>query len=56
MSLAFNRSIHKIFSALYYKATLLLPAGENVFEALKSANFAIMTLSVTEVLDLSDYL
>ncbi|KAI1145460.1 hypothetical protein F4825DRAFT_474017 [Nemania diffusa] len=55
MSPAFDGSIHEIFSALCYGATLVLPAGENIFEALKSADSAIMTPSLAEVLDPSDY-
>ncbi|KAI0549811.1 hypothetical protein F4679DRAFT_545657 [Xylaria curta] len=55
MSPAFDGSIHEIFSALCYGATLLLPPGDNVFEALNMANSAIMTPSVADILDPYDY-
>lgn len=55
MSPAFEGSIHEIFSALCHGATLILPAGDNVFEALDRATSAILTPSVAEVLDPDRY-
>ncbi|KAI0542852.1 hypothetical protein GGR58DRAFT_519140 [Xylaria digitata] len=55
MSPAFDGSIHEIFSTLCYGATLLLPSGDNVFEALNTANSAVMTPSVAEILYPYDY-
>ncbi|KAI1322272.1 hypothetical protein F5Y16DRAFT_50509 [Xylariaceae sp. FL0255] len=55
MSPAFDGSIHEIFSALCYGATLLLSEGPDVLNTLHSAHSALMTPSVAEVLDPSDY-
>lgn len=55
MSVAFDGSIHEIFSALCYGATLILPEGENLFEILTFAHSAILTPSVAEVLEPEDF-
>ncbi|KAI1120239.1 tyrocidine synthetase 1 [Nemania abortiva] len=55
MSPAFDGSIHEIFSAICHGATLILPAGDNVLQALETATSAILTPSVADVLDPSDF-
>lgn len=56
MSPAFDGSIHEIFSALCYGATLVLAEEDgDPFAHLKRANAAIMTPSIAKVLDPSDY-
>lgn len=55
MSPAFDGSIHEIFSALCHGATIVLPEGDNVFQALDRANSAILTPSVAAVLEPDDY-
>lgn len=57
MSPAFDGSIHEIFSTLCHGATLVLPSpGDlNVAEPLSLAQSAILTPSLAEVLDPSDY-
>lgn len=57
MSPAFDGSIHEIFSALCHGATLVLPSPGhlNVTEPLSLAQSAILTPSLAEVLDPSDY-
>ena len=51
MSPAFDGSIHEIFSALSYGATLVLPADENLFGPLNSVDSAILTPSMARVLE-----
>ena len=55
MSPAFDGSIHEIFSALSYGATLVLGNSANRFEHLRKANSAVLTPSVANVLDPVDY-
>jgi len=55
MSPAFDGSIHEIFSALCHGATLSLPTGDNIFEVLGTVESALITPSVADVLDPSDY-
>ena len=55
MSPAFDGSIHEIFSALCYGATLVLPTQDDPFGHLMSVDSAILTPSIAHVLDASDY-
>ena len=55
MSVAFDGSIHELFSALTYGATLVLPAGKDLFAQLSSVDSAILTPSIAQVLDPQDY-
>lgn len=55
MSPAFDGSIHEIFSALSYGATLVLNDPANPFDVLHYVDSAILTPSVANVLDPSDY-
>ncbi|CRG92077.1 hypothetical protein PISL3812_09132 [Talaromyces islandicus] len=55
MSPAFDGSIHEIFSALSYGATLVLNDSANPFDVLHLVDSAILTPSVANVLDPSDY-
>jgi non-ribosomal peptide synthetase component F len=55
MSVSFDGSIHEIFSALSYGATLILPNDDDPFGHLLEANAAILTPSVAKVLDPADY-
>lgn len=55
MSVAFDGSIHEIFSALCYGATLVLQNDFNPFEILKAVDSAILTPSVAQVLDPVDF-
>lgn len=55
MSPAFDGSIHEMFSALSYGATLLLEDGLNPFAHLQSADSAVMTPSLAAVLDPADF-
>ena len=55
MSVAFDGSIHEIFSALTYGATLVLPSTADPFGALESAHAAILTPSIARVLNPDDY-
>ncbi|THC93004.1 hypothetical protein EYZ11_007513 [Aspergillus tanneri] len=50
MSPAFDGSIHEIFSALCYGATLILADGVDTFAHLKKSNAAILTPSVAKIL------
>jgi len=50
MSPAFDGSIHEIFSALSYGATLVLPTASNPFAHLATVDAAILTPSVAKVL------
>lgn len=51
MSPAFDGSIHEIFSALSYGATLVLPRSADPFAHLAEADACILTPSVAKVLD-----
>ncbi|EHY54830.1 Nonribosomal peptide synthetase ataP [Exophiala dermatitidis] len=55
MSVSFDGSIHEIFSALSYGATLLLPHDCDPFGHLAEADAAIFTPSVAKVLHPADY-
>ena len=55
MSPAFDGSIHEIFSALCYGATLVLPTSKDPFEHLKRATSAILTPSIAKILEPEDY-
>ncbi|OAG08642.1 acetyl-CoA synthetase-like protein [Paraphaeosphaeria sporulosa] len=55
MSPAFDGSIHEIFSALSYGATLVLNYGADPFAALRRSNAATLTPSVAKVLDPEDF-
>lgn len=55
MSVSFDGSIHEIFSALSYGATLLLPHECDPFGHLAEADAAIFTTSVAKVLRPADY-
>ncbi|KAH8172387.1 AMP-binding enzyme domain-containing protein [Sarocladium implicatum] len=55
MSVAFDGSIHEIFSALTYGATLVLPANPDVLSALSMVHSAILTPSIANALDPSDF-
>ncbi|POS79672.1 D-alanine-poly(Phosphoribitol) ligase subunit 1 [Diaporthe helianthi] len=57
MSPAFDGSIHEIFSSLCHGATLVLPVSgdKDVMETLSLAHSAILTPSLAEALDPSDY-
>jgi len=54
MSPAFDGSIHEIFSALSYGATLVLGNVANPFGHLDRADSAVLTPSIAEVLDPAD--
>lgn len=55
MSPAFDGSIHEIFSALSYGATLLLKDFANPLGHLQQADAAILTPSVARILDPADF-
>ncbi|KAI1942954.1 hypothetical protein LOZ57_005251 [Ophidiomyces ophidiicola] len=55
MSAAFDGSIHEIFSALSYGATLVLPHGQDPFAHLSKVNVALFTPSVAKVLDPTNF-
>lgn len=56
MSVAFDGSIHEIFSALSYGATLVLQTREgDPFAHLKSVDSAILTPSTARVLEPEDF-
>ncbi|KAI0970900.1 BcNRPS1, nonribosomal peptide synthetase [Xylaria arbuscula] len=56
MSPAFDGSIHEIFSALSYGATLVLGDEDgDPFSHLKKVNAAILTPSIAKILEPSDY-
>jgi non-ribosomal peptide synthetase component F/acyl carrier protein len=55
MSAAFDGSIHEIFSALSYGATLVLPSSLEPFDHLALVDSAILTPSIARVLDPKDY-
>lgn len=55
MSPAFDGSIHELFSALSYGATLVLQAGGDPFAHLNSVDSAILTPSIARILNPQDY-
>ncbi|KAL5356675.1 hypothetical protein BJX96DRAFT_187398 [Aspergillus floccosus] len=55
MSVSFDGSIHEIFSALSYGATLVLPNPEDPFSHLYDVDSCIFTPSLAATLDPSDY-
>ncbi|ESZ95931.1 BcNRPS1, nonribosomal peptide synthetase [Sclerotinia borealis F-4128] len=55
MSPAFDGSIHEIFSALSYGATIVLADGIHPFSHLEKATAAILTPSIANILDPEDY-
>jgi gliotoxin/aspirochlorine biosynthesis peptide synthetase len=55
MSVAFDGSIHEIFSALCHGATLVLQNGPNPFGILGAVDSAILTPSVAQALDPQDF-
>ena len=55
MSPAFDGSIHEIFSALSYGATLVLNDSADPFFHLKTVNSAVLTPSVAKVLSPGDF-
>ncbi|CCT69460.1 related to non-ribosomal peptide synthetase [Fusarium fujikuroi IMI 58289] len=55
MSVAFDGSIHEIFSALTHGATLVLPSSADPLGALDTAHSAILTPSIARVLNPEDY-
>lgn len=55
MSPCFDGSVHEIFSALNYGATLVLQNESRPFEHLKMADCAILTPSVAQVLEPSEH-
>lgn len=55
MSPAFDGSIHEIFSALSYGATLVLKDSSDPFHHLKSCDAAVLTPSVAMLLDPADF-
>lgn len=55
MSVSFDGSIHEIFSALSYGATLVLPTPEDPFSHLYDVDSCIFTPSLAATLDPSDY-
>ncbi|MCJ1247511.1 hypothetical protein MMC30_004725 [Trapelia coarctata] len=55
MSVAFDGSIHELFSALSYGATLVLRQEGDAFGHLKTVDSTILTPSVASVLDPDDF-
>jgi hypothetical protein len=55
MSVAFDGSIHELFSALTHGATLVLPSGSDPFGHLRSVDAAILTPSLARVLDPEEF-
>jgi len=55
MSVAFDGSIHELFSALTYGATLVLPSGSDPFGHLRSVDSAALTPSLARVLDPGEF-
>ncbi|EAW11035.1 nonribosomal peptide synthetase gliP [Aspergillus clavatus NRRL 1] len=55
MSVAFDGSIHEIFSALSYGASLVLQSGGDPFAHLHDVDAAILTPSMARVLDPADF-
>ncbi|KAI4288945.1 MAG: hypothetical protein L6R35_001783 [Caloplaca aegaea] len=55
MSPAFDGSIHEIFSALSYGATLVLPLQDDQFSPLTSVHSALLTPSIARAIDPDNY-
>ncbi|KAF7168105.1 hypothetical protein CNMCM6106_003431 [Aspergillus hiratsukae] len=55
MSLSFDGSIHELFSALSYGATLVLPQPNEPFAHLLEVDACILTPSVAAIMDPKDY-
>lgn len=55
MSPAFDGSIHEIFSALSYGATIVLADGIHPFSHLEKSTAAILTPSIANILDPEDF-
>ncbi|KAH8703003.1 BcNRPS1, nonribosomal peptide synthetase [Phaeosphaeriaceae sp. PMI808] len=55
MSVAFDGSIHEIFSALTYGATLVLAHSTDMFSHIAEADTTILTPSAAKVLDPDDF-
>ena len=55
MSVAFDGSIHEIFSALSYGATLVLQSSADPFAHLHLVDSAILTPSIAQILDPKDF-
>ena len=55
MSPAFDGSIHEIFSALSYGATLVLPSAGTGFDHLAKADSAVLTPSLAKVMSPHDF-
>jgi gliotoxin/aspirochlorine biosynthesis peptide synthetase len=55
MSAAFDGSIHELFSALTYGATLVLPSSAEPFDHLSLVDSAILTPSIARVLNPQEY-
>lgn len=55
MSVAFDGSIHEIFSALSYGATLVLRSHADPFAHLKLVDSVILTPSIAQILDPQDF-
>jgi hypothetical protein len=55
MSAAFDGSIHELFSALTYGATLVLPSSSDPFDHLSLVDSAILTPSIARILNPQDY-
>ncbi|KAL6834298.1 acetyl-CoA synthetase-like protein [Trichoderma sp. SZMC 28015] len=55
MSVAFDGSIHEIFSTLSYGATLVLPSSVDPFAHLSRVNACILTPSIAKVLDMTQF-
>ncbi|KAJ0418003.1 hypothetical protein BJY00DRAFT_315399 [Aspergillus carlsbadensis] len=55
MSVSFDGSIHEIFSALSYGATLVLPLPNDPFAHLHDVDTCILTPSLAATLDAADY-
>lgn len=55
MSVSFDGSIHELFSALSYGATLVLPDSAGPFDHLQRVDSAILTPSVAKILKPEDF-
>lgn len=55
MSVAFDGSIHELFSALTHGATLVLPSGADPFSHLHCVDSCILTPSIARVLNPTDF-
>ena len=55
MSVAFDGSIHEIFSAITHGATLVLPANSDPLSSLSTVDSALLTPSIAKVIKPEDY-